>query len=295
MSGEVGDARKRMTAAGMLGKMTDPYRNTAHPEFVAHDHAEFVEGCFRCDLSRDEQLTEASAAPETGAVEGHRYHVVDGLGGQWLCETTTKYPEPTPIALVDDLLREAAALQAGGDREGLSEAVTVESLRPLLANAVCLCGHNAEWHSGLAGCNAEDWDQPACDCRNDWLDAVTGVLFGILRTHAAARTAPRNTQAGPSERLCSQCGERMAVMVKVGTQDGWCEVCLDEASAGERDTQAEELAERVKAPAERYNSAASMLGTASDRQRAKRAVYLRVRDDLTALSASPTETAVEEA
>lgn len=30
--------------------------------------------------------------------------------------------------------------------------------------------------------------------------------------------------------LCSQCGERLAVMVKVGTDDGWCERCLDEAA-----------------------------------------------------------------
>lgn len=30
--------------------------------------------------------------------------------------------------------------------------------------------------------------------------------------------------------LCSQCGERAAVMVKIGTDDGWCTTCLDEAA-----------------------------------------------------------------
>lgn len=33
--------------------------------------------------------------------------------------------------------------------------------------------------------------------------------------------------------LCSQCGERASVMVKVGTHDGWCTVCLNEAAKGE--------------------------------------------------------------
>lgn len=30
--------------------------------------------------------------------------------------------------------------------------------------------------------------------------------------------------------LCSQCGEMPSVMVKIGTSDGWCTRCLDEAS-----------------------------------------------------------------
>lgn len=46
-------------------------------------------------------------ARQTMRPTGHRYHVVDGLGGQWLCETTDEYPEPTPIGLVNDILSAA--------------------------------------------------------------------------------------------------------------------------------------------------------------------------------------------
>ena len=49
---------------GMFGKMSDPYRNSRRPEFTPHDHAEYVEGCFRCDLSREEAQP---PAPQTGA------------------------------------------------------------------------------------------------------------------------------------------------------------------------------------------------------------------------------------
>jgi hypothetical protein len=66
-----------------------------------------------------------------------------------------------------------------------TDAAEVEALRADLANAECACGHQAEWHSALLGCNAEDWDQPACDCRGDWLDAVLPL---IAAREAAART-----------------------------------------------------------------------------------------------------------
>lgn len=47
----------------------------------------------------------APVAEPADVPAGHRYHVVDGNGGQWLCETTDEYPEPTPIGRVDDILR----------------------------------------------------------------------------------------------------------------------------------------------------------------------------------------------
>lgn len=65
-----------------------------------------------------------------------------------------------------------------------TDAAEVEALRADLANAECACGHQAEWHSALLGCNAEDWDQSACDCRGDWLDAVLPI---IAAREAAAR------------------------------------------------------------------------------------------------------------
>lgn len=30
--------------------------------------------------------------------------------------------------------------------------------------------------------------------------------------------------------LCSQCGDQLSTMVKIGTDDGWCSACLDEAT-----------------------------------------------------------------
>ena len=69
-----------------------------------------------------------AAAPEETLAEGlagHRYHIVDGRGGQWLCETSDKHPEPSPIARVDDLLNESADLStqlAQGARDALLAA-----------------------------------------------------------------------------------------------------------------------------------------------------------------------------
>lgn len=36
--------------------------------------------------------------------------------------------------------------------------------------------------------------------------------------------------------LCSQCGERPAAMLKIGTDDGWCTRCLDEAAVSPETT-----------------------------------------------------------
>lgn len=47
--------------------------------------------------------------------------------------------------------------------------------------------------------------------------------------HLAAAIAARLAERGVAL-LCSQCGEQLACMVKIGTADGWCVTCLDEAS-----------------------------------------------------------------
>lgn len=62
--------------------------------------------------------------------------------------------------------------------------------------------------------------------------ATDGTKFIHIKDVAkfiAAREAALRAE-GPAERLCSQCGEQMSVMVKVGTSDGWCGSCLDEAA-----------------------------------------------------------------
>lgn len=59
--------------------------------------------------------------------DGHEYIVVQGLGGPWLAEVTNEYPEPSPIGLIDDLLRAAAALPL------LREQIAAEVLGPVRA------------------------------------------------------------------------------------------------------------------------------------------------------------------
>ena len=44
------------------------------------------------------------------AQAGHEYIVVDGLGGPWLAEVSTEYPEPSPIGLIDDILATPSAV-----------------------------------------------------------------------------------------------------------------------------------------------------------------------------------------
>jgi hypothetical protein len=50
------------------------------------------------------------------------------------------------------------------------------------------------------------------------------VLLTVVQDILAARAAQ------PDWLLCGQCGEQPAAMVKVGTDDGWCTHCLDEAA-----------------------------------------------------------------
>jgi hypothetical protein len=46
----------------------------------------------------------------------------------------------------------------------------------------------------------------------------------------AARTEAADREAARVTALCSQCGELPSAMVKIGTTDGWCVKCLDEAA-----------------------------------------------------------------
>lgn len=68
-----------------------------------------------------------------------------------------------------------------------------------------------------------------CSCDPDTSDARSTHQEHVLDALAAASVRPGPTEAG-TVGLCGQCGERESVMVKVGTTDGWCVECLDEAA-----------------------------------------------------------------
>lgn len=57
---------------------------------------------------------------------------------------------------------------------------------------------------------------------------VAELVAGVLRE--MADELPERVGAVPTPRVCSQCGERDSAMVKIGTTDGWCTACLDEAA-----------------------------------------------------------------
>jgi hypothetical protein len=61
-------------------------------------------------------------------------------------------------------------------------AEDVEAVREALRGAMCTCGHDAEWHSGLMGCNAEDYTMPAtaCECDEDWVGAIVPALSRVV-------------------------------------------------------------------------------------------------------------------
>jgi hypothetical protein len=74
---------------------------------------------------------------------------------------------------------------------------------------------------------------------------VTPVSVGTWSSHSGVATAADSVVISPVDlawllartraelygaALCSQCGERESAMVKVGTLDGWCTACLDEAA-----------------------------------------------------------------
>lgn len=88
--------------------------------------------------------------------------------------------------------REAVAVP-GADVEALAE-----DLREPLRGAVCACGHPADWHSGLIGCNAEDYDRPACACAEDWAGAVAPTVAAYVAQHRAE--AEREREAIRDER-----------------------------------------------------------------------------------------------
>jgi hypothetical protein len=64
--------------------------------------------------------------------------------------------------------------------------LTEEQLADRLRDAVCECGHKADWHSALAGCNAEDYDQDACDCDRDWVGAMRPVFGAFMQEQREA-------------------------------------------------------------------------------------------------------------
>lgn len=111
---------------------------------------------------------------------------------------------PTALdALLSDVL--AAHPDSTSEQWQPHHGTVEEDLRSRLA---CIAG-------------ATGWDRPY-DTR---LDAIRGLCD--LTTNGMT-LAP-----GSPPWLCSQCSERSPVMVKIGTSDGWCTQCLDEAAGSE--------------------------------------------------------------
>jgi hypothetical protein len=79
-----------------------------------------------------------------------------------------------------------------------------------------------------------DFDGWLCECGATLTDGNAGDIDVAMRAHVATILAARAGAADPLrqavEALCSQCEELPALMVKVGTSDGWCGDCLDRAA-----------------------------------------------------------------
>ncbi len=82
------------------------------------------------------------------------------------------------------------------------------------------------------------------DATGSWLECICSdpdAIFETEPTRAWAEHLARALLAATAPTpdriwLCSQCGEMPSVMVKIGTDDGWCVRCLDEAAVGEAPT-----------------------------------------------------------
>jgi hypothetical protein len=127
-----------------------------------------------------------------------------------------------------------------------------ENLRALLAEhriygfngteVACRCDRRKwhtlpEWEAHVASAILTAAHPDTADDRAD-LDAVTdrptrGLMDWVDLDAVSA--------------ICSQCGERSSAMVKIGTTDGWCTICLDEAAEPTTDLDAvrREAGERI--------------------------------------------------
>lgn len=89
-------------------------------------------------LERVNRVLQADDTPpdtrlEVEAPAGHRYGVMDGRGGQWLVEVCDEYPDPSPIGLVDDILRDAALRDTAGEPRRAGICWTGDCLQPAMA------------------------------------------------------------------------------------------------------------------------------------------------------------------
>jgi hypothetical protein len=116
---------------------------------------------------------------------------------------------------------------------------------------------DAPTHNSKAGSNLEQvGDGPTREGLSEEERAELSDLFernhftrltaAVERIVAAHKAAALRDAARDEKRLCSQCGEQMSVMVKVGTQDGWCSACLDEAAEGPAVTRLAEVEGEVE-------------------------------------------------
>lgn len=89
------------------------------------------------------------------------------------------------------------------------------------------------WPGEIVTALNEAWVSCPCGERVDvpvkHLSVSGSEAVELHRAHVAAAIAARLAER-EAALLCSQCGEQLACMVKVGTADGWCATCLDEAS-----------------------------------------------------------------
>ena len=79
---------------------------------------------------------------------------------------------------------------------------------------------------------AEELRGAAEDIDGEWGvgAAIPHPWIAIVRSWLNDRADQVAARATEEVLLCGQCGERLACMVKVGTADGWCGACLDEAA-----------------------------------------------------------------
>jgi hypothetical protein len=110
---------------------------------------------------------------------------------------------------------------------------------------------------------------PYADLSERAKDLDRSTVVAVLHPRPADRWSgpvdTRRTNVSEATTLCSQCGELLSVMVKIGTSDGWCTSCLDEAAdrdeagveARDRDQIAEDIWEAARRQARQRRPARS--------------------------------------
>lgn len=60
---------------------------------TAHDHQVYVEGCFRCDLSREETKQPSITCPKCGMTSYNQNDIAEGYCGNCHEFTSPPYPQ----------------------------------------------------------------------------------------------------------------------------------------------------------------------------------------------------------